>query len=199
MRKKIILGTVILLILAAVGGAVYFNKNYAVIHSWFTEKYILNTNVTKLTVKYDGDEWEDWVYCTPSLKKFAKLERLMIMADEETNYEYLSEMNSLQELEIYFSKFYCENLETLPELPNLKRLLILGGTRGENYFTLSDEYEYNFSDIETLEIEYFTTIDCDALKHFENLHTLRISALKNDLTEEQIEELQSRGINVEIK
>ncbi len=34
MRKKIILGIVILIVLAAVGCAVFFDKNYAVIKTW---------------------------------------------------------------------------------------------------------------------------------------------------------------------
>lgn len=197
MRKKIILGIVILA--AIVGGIVYFNMNYAVVDSWFGRKEIANTNVTKLMHQYHESEWEDWVYCTPSLKKFNGLKSLLLMVNEDTNFEYLSEMNALQELEIFYSHSYCGRLETLPELPNLKRLFLLGGVKGENNFTLSEEYKYNFSSIEILEISFFTTIDCEALKHFENLSTLKIYSLKNDLMEEEIEELQSRGITVEYK
>ena len=190
MRKKIILGIVILAVIVA---AIFLVNNFAVIKTMFYGKRVVNINVTKIT-----DE-QDVVYYTPGLEKLNKLESLRIVAHEETNYKYLSKMNDLQELELFYLMSYCGRLETLPELPNLKKLTVVGGVKDESNFTLSDEYEYNFSSIETLEIEFFTTIDCDALKHFENLSTLKISALINDLTEEQIEELQSRGITVEIR
>lgn len=56
MRKKIILGTVILLILAAVGGAVYFNKNYAVVELKYGDKMAVRTDVTKIL--YKNSEWD---------------------------------------------------------------------------------------------------------------------------------------------
>lgn len=192
MRKKIILGIVIL---AAV--ILLFN-NFAVVETVVHGKQIAYTNAAKITWKFNISRDEEMVYFTPKLKKFKKLERLFIAVDDDADYKYLSQMNDLQELTIFYCFSYCGPLETLPELPNLKKLTLTGGVDGSN-FTLSDEYEYNFASIETLEISFFKTIDCDALKHFENLHTLRISALKNDLTEEQVGELQSRGINVEIK
>ena len=175
MRKKIIWG---IFILAAIVGAVYLNKNFAVINSSvYYGKRIVNTNATKIKYGYYslGDEKDDFVYCTPSLKKFKKLESLNIFVNEDTNFKYLSQMSDLQELNLYYQFSYCGMLENLPELSNLKKLIISGGGDGNN-FTLSDEYEYNFSSIENLRIEYCTSIDCDALKYFKNLKKLYLQA-----------------------
>lgn len=175
MRKKIILGTVILLILAAVGGAVYFNKNYAVIKTWLYGKLIVNTNVTEIIYDDMGRGDREMVYCTPNLKKLKKLESLDIMVNEDTDYKYLSQMSDLQELNLFYEFSYCGMLENLPELTNLKRLIISGGVKRSN-FTLSDEYEYNFSSIENLEISFFADIDFNSLKHFKNLKKLNVYA-----------------------
>lgn len=173
MRKKIILGIVIL---AAIVGAVYFNKNFAVIKTWMHGKHIVNTNVTEI-IHGDSDRGDkEWVYCTPSLKKLKKLESLNMMVNEDTDYKYLSQMSDLQKLDLFYEFSYCGMLENLPELPNLKKLRVSGGGDGNN-FTLSDEYEYNFSSIENLYIGYCTSIDCDALKHFKNLKKLYLQAV----------------------
>ena len=184
MRKKIILGIVILIALAAVGGAVYFAKNYAVIYTSFCGKHFERNDVTKIMHKYMDDEWEEQVLCTPSLKKFTKLESLWIYVNEDTNYEYLSEMNNLQELTIMYQGYvyYHEtlpesDLETLPELPNLKKLTLLGALSGETNFALSDENKYNFSSIENLDISFFTDIDFNSLKHFKNLKKLYLHSM----------------------
>lgn len=175
MRKKIILGIVILIVLAAVGGAVYFDKNYAVIKTWLYGKLIVNTNVTEIIYDDMGRGDREMVYCTPSLKKLKNLESLDIIVNEDTDYKYLSQMSDLQELNLFYERSYFGMLEDLPELPNLKKLIVAGGVKKSN-FTLSDEYEYNFSSIETLEIEFFTAIDYDALKHFKNLKKLDVYA-----------------------
>lgn len=175
MLKKIILGTVIL---AAIIGAVYFNMNYAVIkgiNPFMYGRRIVNTNVTEI-IRGDSDRLDKWVYCTPSLKKLKKLESLDMMVNKDTNYKYLSQMSDLQELNLFYESSYCGMLENLPELQNLKKLAISGGGDGNN-FTLSDEYEYNFSGIEDLNIEYCTSIDCGALKHFKNLKKLYLQAV----------------------
>lgn len=193
MRKKIILGIVIL---AAIVGVVYFNINYAVINTWIYGKRIVNTNVTEII--YGDSDREDkervYCYCTPSLEKLKKLESLDMIVNEDTDYKCLSQMSDLQELNLCYLSSYCGLLENLPELPNLKKLIVAGGIKKSN-FTLSDEYEYNFSSIETLQLEFFTTIDCDALKHFENLKSLYV--FEDNLTNKEIEELQKKGIDVE--
>lgn len=199
MRKKIILGIVILAVLAAVGGAVYFDKNYGEVYSiWVSDNYKERADVTKFD-RSIFDYEEDIVKCTPSLKKFTKLESLSVFIDfdGEADLGNLSEMNKLKELEIHYLEGYSGRLETLPELPNLKSLTLYAGCLKTPYstFKLADE-NYNFSNIETLTLD-FAVIDFDSLKYFENLKNLRIR--KDNLTEEQIEELQSRGINVEIK
>lgn len=185
MRKKIILGTVILIVLAAVGGAAYFEKNYTEIYTYFGGKHFERTDVTKIMHKYMDAEWEEQVLCTPNLKKFTKLESLWIDAyNEDINYEYLSEMSNLQELTVMYQGYVFHhetlhefNFETLPELPNLKKLNLLGALSGETDFVLSDEYEYNFLSIENLEISYFTDVDFNSLKHFENLKKLRLHTM----------------------
>lgn len=198
MRKKIILGIVILVVLAAVGGAVYFDKNYGEVYSiWFSDNYKERTDVTKFN-RSIFDYEEDVVKCTPSLKKFTKLEslKLFIDFDKEADLGNLSEMNKLKELEIDYFEGYSGQLKTLPELPNLKslKLYALGLKTPYSTFKLTDE-DYNFSNIETLSL-YFEVIDFDSLKYFENLKNLRVR--KDNLTEEQIEELQAKGITVEI-
>lgn len=198
MRKKIILGIVILVVLAAIGGAVYFDKNYGEVYSiWFQDNYKERTDVTKFN-RSIFDYEEDVVKCTPSLKKFTKLEslKLFIDFDKEVDLGNLSEMNKLKELEIDYFEGYSGRLETLPELPNLKSLTLyaLGLKTPYSTFKLADE-NYNFSNIETLSL-YFEVIDFDSLKYFENLKNLYV--IEDSLTKKEIEELQSRGINVEI-
>lgn len=57
MRKKIILGTVIFVVLAAaIVGAVYFNKNYAVVELKYGDKMAVRTDVTKIL--YKNSEWD---------------------------------------------------------------------------------------------------------------------------------------------
>lgn len=175
MRKKIILGIVIFAILAAVGGAVYFNNNYAVVYGHAERRRILRTDVKRITFTTDERTADDEVLCTPSLKKFTELERLQIKAYENTNFEYLSEMNNLETLYIWYYDGYCKKLESLPKLPNLKELILIGQESDDkNIFELSNENEYNFSNIESLEILSFDDVDLNSLKHFNNLKNLYI-------------------------
>ena len=191
MLKKIILGIVIL---AAIVGAVYFNKKYAVV-----EQYLDEYQIYRLIVRTDTAEMDILVKCSPGLKKCTNLKRLSVAVDKETNLEYLSEMNNLEEIWLFYFGGYCEKLETLPELPNLKNMMIATNFDREYTFAISDENKYNFSNIEFLELRYFYDIDFNSLNYFENLHTLTLWCIVSDLTEEQIEKLQSKGINVEIK
>lgn len=190
MRKKIILGIVIL---AAIVGAVYFNMNYAVI-----EIYLDEYDSYKHFVRTDIEEIDQLVTCTPSLKKYTNLKRLSVVANSETNFEYLSQMSRLEHISIFYFDGYCGNLENLPELPNLRELIVFGSLKTYDTFTISAENKYIFSNIEDLDLRVFNDIDFNSLNYFENLHTLYMLNINNDLTEEQIEELQSRGINVEI-
>lgn len=202
MRKKIILGIVIFVVLAAaIIGVVYFNKNYVVVELKYGDKMAVRTDVTKIL--YKNSEWDEDVKCTPSLKKLTKLESLSLIAEEDMNLNYLSEMKDLNTLEIIdFDSYNAHNVkfETLPDLPNLKTLY-LGDYKAKGHktnFTLPDDVEYNFDSIEMLSIDGYQTLDFECLKHFKNLKLLHLGTTKKGLTEEQIEELQSRGINVEI-
>lgn len=205
MRKKIIFGTVIFGFLAAVIiGVVYFNKNYIIVKEYSGngayKPRIIRTDATSISKKSDENiEIHLAVKCTPNLKKCKNLKRINVIVYDGANLECLSEMNDLEIIMIGYENGYCGKLETLPELPNLKELILSSGIWNERNFKLSSGNEYNFSSIETLKIYYFTSIDCDALKYFENLHTLKISKLKGDLTNEEIWKLESRGINVEIE
>lgn len=191
MRKKIILGIVIL---SAIVGAVYFNKNYAVV-----EQYLDEYSTYRRIVRTDTEKIDVVVKCTPSLKKCTNLKELSVSVDKETNLEYLSEMNNLEEIWFFYYDGYCGRLETLPELPNLKNMMLATNFDIEYTFAISDENKYNFSNIEFLDLRYFYDIDFSSLNYFENLHTLTLWCIVSGLTEEQIEELQARGINVEIK
>lgn len=202
MRKKIILGVVILVVLAAViVGAVYFNKNYAIVESEYGTKRIVSIDVTKIPEE-NLPKFDDVVKCTPSLKKLTKLESLTLVAEENMDLNYLSEMKNLNELAIDYFGMYNEcnvRFETLPDLPNLKELR-LTDFKAEGYntnFTLSDDVEYNFDSIEKLMIDGNQILDFECFKHFKNLKTLEIGFDKKGLTEEQFEELKSRGITVE--
>lgn len=184
MRKKIILGIVIL---AAIIAVIFLVNNFAVINSFsaFKGKRIVYTKITKIT-EINYPENEDFVFCTPSLKKLKNLESLNIIIEDTADYTYLSQMSDLRELTVFYSPFYTEYtaepetfLETLPELPNLKNLKLLGGLSGGIDFVLSDENKYNFSSIENLNISYFEDIDFNSLKHFENLKKLRFHAMCN--------------------
>lgn len=202
MRKKIILVTVILLILAAVGGAVYFNKNYVIVEEHYGTKCIVRIDAARILRK-GKEDWDKTVKYTPSLKRLTKLEKLKLIAEEDMYLSYLSEMKNLNELTIIdFDSYNAHNVkfETLPDLPNLKTLW-LGDYKAKGYktnFTLPDDVEYNFDSIEMLSIDGYQTVDFECLKHFKNLKLLQLGTTKKGLTEEQIEELQSRGINVEI-
>lgn len=197
MRKKIILGIVVL---AAIVGAVYFNMNYAIVYEdRGTKKCIVSANVTEIIdKKYD---WETFVKCTPSLKKLTKLKSIQLIAEEDMNLKYLSKMKNLNELTILYFDSYNEckvKFETLPNLPNLKKLFLMD-LKFEGYqthFTLPDGIEYNFDSIETLVIYGNQYFDIDCLKHFKKLKNLEIATDNLKLTDEQIEELQSRGITV---
>ena len=196
MRKKIILGIVIL---AAIVGAVYFNINYAIVEEYYGTKLIVSIDVTEIKdKKYNLDES---VKCTPSLRKLTKLEKLWLIAEENMDLSYLSEMKDLNELSIFY---YMDNeckvkFGTLPDLPNLKKLWLcdLKYVGYQTHFTLPDDVEYNFDSIETLVILGNQYFDIDCLKHFKNLKTLEIDTPNLKLTEEQIEELRKNGINVE--
>lgn len=202
MRKKIILGIVIFVILAAaIIGAVYFNMNYAVVERNHGDKMVVRTDVTEIkNKKYD---LETTVKCTPSLKKMTKLEKLWIIAEEDMDLSYLSEMKNLNTLIIFYFDNYNEcnvKFETLPNLPNLKKLYLVDFKFKGHYihFTLPDDVEYNFDSIEMLSIDGNQTVDFECLKHFKNLKLLQLGYTNKGLTEEQIEELKSRGITVEI-
>ena len=199
MRKKMILCTVILVVLAAaVGGAVYFNKNYAIVENKYGTKLIVSIDVTEIRDKNDHGEP---VKCTPSLRKLTKLEKLWLAADEDMDLKYLSEMKNLNELAIFYFDEYCGRLETLPDLPNLKYLdLLENPNEGWNTFVL-DEKEYNLSNIDTLVLQLFEDVDLEALEYFENLHTLKIFDTRADTKEDLIkkcEEIKEKGITVEI-
>ncbi|MDE7304158.1 MAG: hypothetical protein K2N60_12660 [Oscillospiraceae bacterium] len=198
MRKKIILGIVIL---AAIVGAVYFNINYAVVEEHYGTKRIVSIDVTKISEeKYP--EYDACLKYTPSLKKLTKLESLDIVAYENIDLKYLSEMKNLKELVICHLDGYCECLGTLPDLPNLKHLEVHGDPNGNwNTFVLNED-EYNFSNIDTLTLTIFDSVDLESLEYFENLHTLVIYRPRDDAKEDlikQSEELKEKGIDVEIK
>lgn len=202
MRKKIILGIVILIVLAvAIVGAVYFNKNYAIVEDEYGTKRIVSIDVTKISEE-NLPKFDDVVKCTPSLKKLTKLEKLSLAAEENMDLNNLSEMKNLNELTIFYLDIRNEckvKFETLPYLPNLKTLWLEDAKlKGYNTnFTLPDDVEYNFDSIETLVIDGNPILDFECLKHFKNLKRLEIGLGVKGLTEEQIEELESRGITVE--
>lgn len=197
MRKKIIL---VIVILAAVVGVIYFNLNYVILETQHGSKFVVRVDIERILLEdyFDGER-DYYVRCTPSLKRLTKLEKLELVADENMDLNYLSEMNKLDELKILYSDEYCVRLETLPDLPNLKTLLLcdLKFKGYETHFTLSDDVEYNFDSIETLEILGNQYFDIDCLRHFKNLKTLNVDTPNLNLTDEQIEELREKGINVE--
>lgn len=197
MLKKIILGIVIF---AAIVGAVYFNKNYAIVEDEYGYRAIVvRTDAARILHK-GYDDWDEIVKCTPSLKRLTKLEELWLKADENMDLNNLSEMKKLNELTIYYFDCYYGRLNTLPNLPNIKYLRLIGDVEHENIFTFSDNIKYNFSNINTLELWRFDEIDINALEYFENLHDIKILRSRKDIiSEEQIEELQAKGITVEIE
>lgn len=195
MFKKIILGIVIL---AAIVGAVYFNKNYAIVENQYETKFAVHIDTERI-LRENDDDWDELIKCTPSLKKLTKLEKLWLMAEENMDLSYLSEMKDLNELTIFYFDEYCGRLETLPDLPNLKTLWLFDTQPigNETNFTLPDDVEYNFDSIETLVIQGNQYFDIDCIKHFKNLKMLDIVTRNLKLTDEQIEELREKGINVE--
>lgn len=195
MRKKIILGIVIL---AAIVGAIYFNKNYAIVEDQYETKFAVHIDTERI-LRENDDDWDELIKCTPSLKKLTKLEKLWLMAEENMDLSYLSEMKDLNELTIFYFDEYCGRLETLPDLPNLKTLWLFDTQPigNETNFTLPDDVEYNFDSIETLVIQGNQYFDIDCIKHFKNLKMLDIVTRNLKLTDEQIEELREKGINVE--
>ena len=201
MRKKIIFGIVILVVLsAAIVGAVYFNKNYAIVEDQYGT-IVVRTDTARI-LRENFDDWDKLMKCTPSLKKLTKLEKLQLMAEENMDLNYLSEMKDLNELTIFYYDSYNEctvKFETLPDLPNLKTLWLFDTkiVGYQTHFTLPDNVEYNFDSIETLWIDGNQYFDIDCLKHFKNLKNLNIGTRNLKLTEEQIEELRKNGINVE--
>lgn len=202
MRKKIILGTVIFVVLAAaIVGAVYFNMNYAVVEEQYGTKCIVRIDAARIL--REGKDWDESVKYTPSLKKLTKLEKLEFLAEDDMDLSYLSEMKNLNELTIFYFDSYNEcnvKFETLPDLPDLKKLWLcdLKVKGHQTHFTLPDDVEYNFDSIETLVILGNQYFDIDCLKHFKNLKTLDIDTNNLKLTEEQIEELQEKGIDVKM-
>lgn len=198
MRKKIILGIVILV---AIVGAVYFNINYAVVEDKYGNHFAVRVDSTRILEKINDNDWDVSVKCTPSLKRLVKLEKLWLAADERMNLKYLSEMKDLNELTIFYYDGYCGQLDTLPDLPNVKQLNLLGDPDKWNAFTLNEK-EYNFSNIDTLVLQLFDDVDFDALEqHFKKLHTLEILHPREDAKEELIknsEKLKEKGIDVEI-
>lgn len=188
MRKKIILGIVIL---AAIVGAVYFNKNYAVLEGQYGNHFAVRVDTAWILDKNGNNKI---VKCTPNLKKLTKLEKLWLAADENMNLDCLSEMEELYSLEIFYFDGYCGRLETLPELPNLRNVALFDALDNEDTFTIFAENKY----VQYLELRYFDYVDFNSLNYFKKLRTLELWNVVNGLTEEQIEELQSRGINVEI-
>ena len=194
MLKKIILSIVIL---AAIIGAVYFNKNYAIVENGVI--VVVRTDAARILRK-GYDDWDETVKCTPSLKKLTKLEKLSLTADKNMDLNYLSEMKNLNELTIFYFDGYYGRLDTLPDLPSIKYLTLIGDVEHKNIFTFSDNKKYNFSNINTLELWLFDKIDINSLEQFENLNNIKILRSRKDIiSEEQIEELQARGINVEIE
>lgn len=198
MRKKIILGIVIL---AAIVGAVYFNMNYAIVDEDLGTMRIVSVDATKISTE-NYAEFNETLKCTPSLKKLTKLESLNIAAYKNTDFKYLSEMKNLKSLVIFHFDGYCDCLDTLPDLPNLKYLEVHGDPNGSwNTFVLNED-EYNLSNIDTLHLTIFDSIDPKSLEYFENLNNLVIYRPRDDAREDlikQSEELQEKGINVEIK
>ena len=193
-RKKIILSIVILA--AAIVGTVYFNKNYAIVKVEYGAIFV-HTDAARI-LRIGFEDWDETVKCTSGLKKLTKLEKLQLRAEENMDLNYLSEMKDLNELTIFYFDGYCGRLDTLPDLPNIKYLRLIGDVEHKNIFTFSDNIEYNFSNINTLELWLFDEIDINALEHFEKLHNIKIFRPgKEAISEEQIEELQEKGIDVE--
>lgn len=201
MRKKIILGIVILIVLVAeIVGAVYFNMNYAVVEFTHGKKYPISTDAAQIF--HNNQNLGTIAKCTPSLKKLTNLEILGLIAEEDMDLKYLSEMKNLNELSIHYIDGNNEcniKFETLPDLPNLKKLYLVDFNKENDInFTLTDDVEYNFDSIETLMIIGNQTVDFECLKHFKNLKLLQLGYTDKYLTEEQIAELHSRGITVEL-
>lgn len=198
MRKKIIFG---IAILAAIVGAVYFNMNYTIVDEYYRTMRIVSIDDTKISEK-SYPEFDETLKYTPSLKKLTKLESLNIVAYEDIDFKYLSEMKNLKSLVIFHFDGYCDCLDTLPDLPNLKYLEVHGDPNGSwNTFVLNED-EYNLSNIDTLHLTIFDSIDPKSLEYFENLNNLVIYRPRDDAREDlikQSEELKAKGINVEIK
>ena len=181
----------LVLVVSKAAEVVYFNNNYAEIELLDGTILGVRTDVNSIS------HWENnriYVKCTPSLKKFKNLEDLSMSADEKTNFEYLSEMNKLQCLCINYSDGYFGRLETLPELPNLNELTLIGNQ--ENIFKLSAEEKYNIDGINTIFFWNFKSVDYDSLKYFKNLRWIELNFLQNYLTNEEIDELTEKGIRV---
>lgn len=194
MRTKIIfivIMTALILAVSAAAEVVYFNNNYSEIELRDGTILGVRTDVTSISRLENNIIY---VKCTPSLKKFKNLEYLSLSADEETNFEYLSEMNKLQCLRINYSDGYCGRLETLPELPNLNELVLIGNK--ENIFKLSAEEKYNIDGVNALFFWDFKSVDYDSLKYFKNLRHIELNFLQNYLTNEEIDELTEKGIRV---
>ncbi|MDE6594951.1 MAG: hypothetical protein K2K44_02945, partial [Oscillospiraceae bacterium] len=162
-------------------------------------KRIVSIDVTKISEeKYP--EYDECLKYTPSLKKLTKLESLQIVAYENIDLKYLSEMKDLKTLGVFYFDGYCGQLDTLPDLPNLNCLWLFGNSSDWNTFTL-DEKDYNFSNIDTLILQVFEDVDLEALEYFENLHTLKIYDTRVDAKEDLIkkcEEIKEKEIIVEI-
>lgn len=194
MTKKIVLRSLIFLaIILIVILVLYFNTNYVIINTKYGTK-LVSTDVTRILFHNVVDEE---VNCFSGLKKLTKLEKLCLSMDEKSNLEYLSEMSNLQYLILSYNEGYCGRLETLPDLPNLKDLHLTGDflKRRESNFVLLNDKEYNFSSINTLSFAAFDSVDLNSLYRFENLEKIIIS--ERCLSEEQIEELQNKGVTVE--
>lgn len=193
MRTKIIfivIMTALILAVSAAAEVIYFNNNYAEIELRDGTIRSVRTDITSFS-QLENDNYTVYVKCTPSLKKFKNLEYLSLLADEETNFEYLFEMDKLCNLRIEYSDGYCGRLETLPELPNLNGLALIDNS--ENRFKLSAE-EYNFDGISIITLWDFKSVDSDSFKYFKNLRCIDFNYLQNDMTYEEKEELTERGI-----
>ena len=173
---------VFLAIILAGAAIIYLNAHYAVIETEYG-KSLVNTNTTKIPL-VKGSDYDVGIKASPGMKKLTKLEELRITAyDENVNLEYLSEMNNLQKLTLYYFGEYCGHLETLPELPDLKDLTLITWMDYDNYFVLSDDEEYHLSGIEELLLMDFDKIDYRSLCKFENLRELKIYSGAMDIND----------------
>lgn len=147
----------------------YLCANFSVLH---VDNGIMffKTNVEKFE---NANGLEYVINYSIELNKFKNIKSISINANSCTDLYFLSNMNELQTVRLFFfDEYEPQLLNTIPYLEKLNNLQIVGNY--SNSFFLNSDKFHNFNNIQSLLIQNFNSASLDFIENFENLKELKL-------------------------